>query len=74
MSVVVDIKKDKDGEGVSYQVQCPETDLLSWHWIHYSNLHYLCDEEYNPMQLEHISKNNLIDLLNNHENDKNRIK
>jgi hypothetical protein len=71
---VVEIKKDKDKQGVSYQVQCPETELLTWHWVHYSNLHYLCDEEYNPMQLEHISKNNLIDLLNNHiENDKNRI-
>ncbi len=71
---VVEIKKDKDKQGVSYQVQCPETELLSWHWIHYSNLHYLCDEEYNPMQLAHISENNLIDLLDNHENDKNRIK
>ena len=72
---VVEIKKDKDGEGIRYQVECPETELLSWHWIHYSNLGYMCDEEYDTSQLEHISKNNLIDLLNNHiENDKNRIK
>ena len=71
---VVEIIKDRDGEGVKYQVQCPETDLLTWHWIHYSNLHYMCDEEYNPMQLANISEFNLIDLLNNHiENDKNRI-
>jgi len=71
---VVEIKKDKDGEGISYQVQCPETDILTWHWVHYSNLHYMCDEDYNPMQLEQVSKNNLIDLLDNHiENGKNRI-
>ena len=71
---VVEIKKDKDKQGVSYQVECPETELLSWHWIHYSNLQYMCDDNYNSMQLAHISENNLIDLLNNHiENDKNRI-
>jgi hypothetical protein len=63
---VVEIIKDRDGQGVKYQVQCPETDLLSWHWIHYSNLDYLCDEEFDPMQLANISQNNLIDLLNNH--------
>ncbi len=71
---VVEIIKDRDGEGVKYQVQCPETDLLTWHWIHYSNLHYMCDDEYNPMQLANISEFNLIDLLNNHiENDKDTI-
>ena len=71
---VVEIIKDRDGEGVKYQVQCHETELLSWHWIHYSNLQYMCDDNYNSMQLAHISENNLIDLLNNHiENDKNRI-
>ena len=71
---VVEIKKDKDGEGISYQVECPETELLTWHWIHYSNLSYMCDEDYNPMQLAYINRNNLIDLLDNHiENDKNRI-
>ena len=63
---VVEIKKDQDGEGISYQVECPETELLTWHWVHYSDLDYLCDEEFNPMQLANCSKNNLIDLLNNH--------
>tara|TARA_R110000824_G_scaffold366056_1_gene554640 strand:+ start:69 stop:290 length:222 start_codon:yes stop_codon:yes gene_type:complete len=70
---VVEIIKDKDGEGIRYQVQCPETDLLSWHWIHYSNLSYLCDENYDTRQLDYIKESNLIDILNNHENDKNRI-
>ena len=70
---VVEIIKDKDGEGISYQVQCPETELLSWHWIHYSNLSYLCDEGYDTRQLDYIKESNLIDILNNHENDKNRI-
>ena len=63
---VVEIRKDKDKEGVEYQTQCPETEMLQWHWVHYSNLSCLCDEGYNTKLLNNASINNLIDLLNNY--------
>ena len=63
---VVEIRKDKDKEGGEYQTQCPETEMLQWHWVHYSNLSCLCDVGYNTKLLNNASINNLIDLLNNY--------
>ncbi len=59
--MIVEIIRCPEETGVRYQVQCPDTGELTWHWVNYSCLDYQ-----NAEILGYLSDTILIDIITNY--------